>query len=67
MTAASPPIDDLLDFFLPLLYKIFFSSHRVLSHISVVRKMDSGEREMNPYAIIVTNPKKEYWPSRGSN
>ena len=30
--------------------------------------MDSGERGMNPVAnFTVINPRKEYWPSRGSN
>ena len=27
--------------------------------------MDSGERGMNPFAM--TNPRKEYWQSRGSS
>ena len=29
--------------------------------------MDSSEREMNPIAMTIINPQKEYWPSRGSN
>ena len=29
--------------------------------------MDSGERGMNPLAMTIINPGKEYWPSRGSN
>ena len=29
--------------------------------------MDSGERGMNPVAMTIINPWKEYWPSRGSN
>ena len=29
--------------------------------------MDSGERGMNPVTLTVINPRKEYWPSRGSN
>ena len=29
--------------------------------------MDSGERGMNPVAMTIINPRKEYWPSRGSN
>ena len=28
---------------------------------------DSGERGMNPVAMTIINPRKEYWPSRGSN
>ena len=29
--------------------------------------MDNGERGMNPVAMTIINPRKEYWPSRGSN
>ena len=29
--------------------------------------MDSGERGMNPVAMTIINPRKEYWQSRGSN
>ena len=29
--------------------------------------MDSGERGMNPVAMTVINPRKECWPSWGSN
>ena len=29
--------------------------------------MDSGERKMNPVAMTIINPRKEYWPSRRSN
>ena len=29
--------------------------------------MDSGERGMNPVAMIIINPRKEYWRSHGSN
>ena len=28
---------------------------------------DSGERGMNPVAMAIIDPQKEYWPSRGSN
>ena len=28
--------------------------------------MDSGERRMNPVAMTIINPRKEYWPSRRS-
>ena len=28
--------------------------------------MDSVERGMNPVAMTIINPRKEYWPSRGS-
>ena len=29
--------------------------------------MDSGERGMDPVAMTIINPRKEYWPSRGLN
>ena len=29
--------------------------------------MGSGERGMNPVAMVIINPWKEYWPGRGSN
>ena len=35
--------------------------------ITIVETMDSGERGMNPVAMTIINPRKEYWPSRGSN
>ena len=31
------------------------------------RNTDSGERGMNLVAMTIYNPRKEYWPSRGSN
>ena len=40
--------------------------HRI-SHITIVETTDSGERGMNPVAMTIINPRKEYWPSRGSN
>ena len=51
----------------PLLHTIFFPSHWLLSHITIVETTDSGERGMNPVAMTIINPLKEYWPSRGSN
>ena len=29
--------------------------------------MDKGERGMNPVAMTIINPQKEYWPTQGSN
>ena len=29
--------------------------------------MDSSERGINPVAMTIINPQKEYWPSRGLN
>ena len=48
-------------------YTIFFPSHWLLSHITIVETTDSGERGMNPVAMTIINPGKEYWPSRVSN
>ena len=49
------------------LQKSFSQSHRLLSHITIIESTDSGERGMNPVAMTIINPRKEYWPSRGSN
>ena len=46
---------------------MFFSGHWLLSHITIVDTIDSGERGMNPVAMTIINRRKEYWPSRGSN
>ena len=46
---------------------IFFPSHWLLSHITIVKTTESGERGMNPVAMTFINPRKEYWPSQGSN
>ena len=48
-------------------HTIFFPSHWLLSHITVVETLDSGERGMNPFAKTIINPWKEYWPSHGLN
>ena len=46
---------------------IFFPSHWLLSHQIIVETTDSIERGKNPVAMTIINPRKEYWPSRGSN
>ena len=35
--------------------------------ITIVETMDSRERGMTPVTRTIINPRKEYWPSRGSN
>ena len=35
--------------------------------LTVVETTDSGERGMNPVAMTIINPRKEYWLNRGSN
>ena len=34
---------------------------------TMVETMDCGERGMSPVAMTIINPRREYWPSRGSN
>ena len=47
--------------------------HNILSkplaafHLTIVETKDNSERGMNPVAMRIVNPRKEYWPSRGSN
>ena len=35
--------------------------------LTIVETTDSGERGMNPVAMTIINPQKEYWPIRGLN
>ena len=53
--------------FLQVLHTIFFPSHWLPSHITIVEQMDSCERKRNLVAQTITNPRKEYWPNRESN
>ena len=53
------PIHAFLEFFLPVLQTIFFSSHWLLSQISIVKTMDSGKRGMNPVATTIINPRTD--------
>ena len=36
-------------------------------HITIVETVDTGEKGISPVAMTITNPRKEYWPSWGSN
>ena len=38
--------------------------HWLLSHITIVETMNTGERGLNPVAMTIINPRKVYWPSR---
>ena len=67
IAAASAPIHALLELFQPVLRTIFFPSHWLLSHITIVETTDSGERGMNPVAMTIINPQKKYWSSRDRN
>ena len=51
----------------PVRRKLFFPRHWVLSHIIIIETMDSGERGMDPVAMTIINPRKEYWSHRESN
>ena len=52
-----------------------FTPHNILSkpqpafphNPCIVERMDSGERGMNPVAVIIINYRKEFWLSRRSN
>ena len=39
----------------------------MLSHMTIVKTMDSSDRGMNPAAMTIVNPRKAYRPTRGSN
>ena len=39
----------------------------VLPHVTIVEILDRSERRMNPVAMTIINPRKEYWLSQGSN
>ena len=67
ITVASAPIHAFLKFFETALRTIFFLSHRLLFHITNVETMDGNERGMNPVAMTIINPWKEYSQSRESN
>ena len=64
MAVTSAPINAFLEFFLPVPQTIFLRSHWLLSHITIVITIDSSERQMNPGAMTIVNPQKEYWLSR---
>ena len=65
--SASAPIHAFLEFFEAVLHTIFFPSHLLLSHITIVKTTDSSERGMNSVAMTIINPRKGYWPSQGLN
>ena len=67
ITAASAPNHAFFELFLPALRTIFFPSHWLLTHLTIVETTDSGERWINPATMTIINPRKEYWPSLGSS
>ena len=64
---ASAPVQAFLEFFLPVYHTILFPSHWLLSHITMTKTMDRCERRLNPDAMIIIDPRKEYWLCQGSN
>ena len=62
IAAISAPICVLLKFYLPVLRTISFPGHCLLSY-TIIEKIDSGEKGMNPVALIIVNSRREYWPS----
>ena len=55
-----------LEFLLQVVSTIFFLSHRLLFHITIIETMDIRERGINPVAMTTINPPKEYWLYRMS-
>ena len=55
---ASAPSHTFLQFFEPVLRTIFFPSHWLLSHKTIVKTMASSERGMYPVAMTIINPNK---------
>ena len=49
IVSASAPIDAFLEFLKPVLGTIFFLSHWLLSHITIVETMGSDERKIESY------------------
>ena len=44
-----------------------FQAAMQLSRLTVVESKDGAERGMNPAAMFVISPRREYWQSRGLN
>ena len=38
--------------------------HNILSHITIIKTIDSSVKRMNSVAMDIINPHREYWPSR---
>ena len=47
-------------FFWPVLCTTFFPRQWLLCHIAIVETIDNCERGMNPVAMTIINPRKEY-------
>ena len=63
---ATAPIHAFLKLFEPVLHTMFFTSHWLLSHITIVKIMNSSERGMNVVAINIIKSVKKTGQARGS-
>ena len=52
-------IHHFLKFLLPVVHTIFFRSHWLLSHLTIIKTMDSSGRGMKPAAMTIINPLKK--------
>ena len=68
-TATTAPIPYRLIVWCLMTFSTVFQLYRgdQCTYITIVETTDSGEGGMNPIEMIVINPRKEYWPSRGLN
>ena len=55
----SEPMQAFIDFLLLELHTIFFPSHWLLFHITIIKTMIIGERGMNPIPMAITNHWRE--------
>ena len=46
-------------------HNILFKLLAAFPLLTIVETTDSGDRGMNPVAVTIVNPRKEYWLSRG--
>ena len=65
IVATTAPIHVFLEFFLPGFYTIFFPSQWLLSHNTIVKTTDSGEKGINPVTMTIIDILREYWSSPG--
>ena len=52
---------------LPVLRTIFFPNHWLLSHVTIVKTMDSGEMVLNPDTMTIVSTRKVCEPRLGSS
>ena len=69
IVADSAPIKSFLELFLQVLCTIpvFYAKYWLLFHITIVETIDSADTGMNPVAVTIINPRKEFRPSRKLN